>query len=58
MDMKTGQMRYLPRAGGYLDQDEYIVNAMRHAWRAWYIWSISDDQRTDSDLEFMDWVAN
>lgn len=58
LDRRTGQFIHLPRGGGYLDQDEYIMNAIKYAWRAWYVWSIDDADRNDSDIEFMDWVSN
>ena len=58
MNMATGEIRHLPRAGGILDNDDFILTQMRYAWRTYYTWNLDHDKRENSDHEFMSWVMS
>ena len=54
LDMNTGEIRHLPRAGGLLDNDGFIIEQMRYAFKAYSVYSRKN--KTPSDMRFVKWV--
>lgn len=61
MDMQTGMIVNLPFEGGVLDQPGQFIDAMRAAWRVWYLHKVklpNNKEFTEDDREFMEWVTS
>lgn len=48
LDMKTGEIRHWPRPGGWYEQEEGEMEAMRLAWRTW-VWFTNPQSREWGD---------
>jgi len=56
MDMASGTILHLPRSGGLLDQDPFIIEQMRYAFKTIDVYSRKD--KSMNDISFISWVNN
>jgi hypothetical protein len=56
MDLQTGTIHHFPRPGGWLDQDQLELDAIKIAWRTWRVFSRRQSKWTDNDKRFVDWM--
>lgn len=50
----SGRFINYPKAGGLMDQDEFILDQMRYCFNTYQIWS--RENKTPNDYRFMSWV--
>ena len=54
MDMQTGEIRHMLRAGGLLDQSGWLIEQMRYAYKTYAVYN--KQEKNMNDLSFINWV--
>jgi len=58
LDPETGRLVHLPTPGAVIEQDAFILDMIRNAWRVWSVSSKPDRRKklTQEDRDFMTWL--